>query len=491
MAEKRRPSTRLRTEPLWRKKAFSEQEDAPISPVQQIYNAPLPRRLLAGQLLPTISSPENAMVPDDTQSLVESGVALQAFQQSKESWLSNGIFERYWTKPSKKRPDIDASNPPLESMEKLGLCTLIIEPHSFECTVFAVKEAVQSSEGSPRSATEMVAPAEFSKPRLAPHTGPRIKEDTSPISKRRSQSSSHHSNPNLAAGSPRAEAHIAQSRRIPGGGTIRDTTEQSQEQTPKPSTDPVIQLLASRAATDNTLRELMKVVASGSASNAELRVFSAHIEDLNALLRESHNQKEIRSSMQVRSSKADQTDSNRESKINSGAAGVKKPQSQTDLKPKSSRTYRGNITAVALQFSAGTSDRFLFPKQSILEYQAEGTQVVASFLAVKKGDQAYGKSYEAGFDYHQPITMCLRTHQARILEPLSSVVSSRDDVRSYMNEIMHNTRRADFVHLALRLPKNTREEGPDNEVHLIDLEASQTPSITRFTKRKKERKFTE
>jgi hypothetical protein len=67
-------------------------------------------------------------------------------------------------------------------------------------------------------------------------------------------------------------------------GPINSMTAPAQQQASKPSPDPVIQMLATKAATDHNLKALMRVVASGKASQAELRVFQGHIDELNGIL---------------------------------------------------------------------------------------------------------------------------------------------------------------------------------------------------------------
>lgn len=53
---------------------------------------------------------------------------------------------------------------------------------------------------------------------------------------------------------------------------------------PKPSPDPVIQMLATRASSDHELKALMKVVATGSANQEQLRIFQRHIDELTAII---------------------------------------------------------------------------------------------------------------------------------------------------------------------------------------------------------------
>ncbi|OBS19647.1 hypothetical protein FPOA_11372 [Fusarium poae] len=115
-------------------------------------------------------------------------------------------------------------------------------------------------------------------------------------------------------------------------------------------------------------------------------------------------------------------------------------------------TPKQDITAVVFDFGSG--DRYLFPKFSILEYlpTASGQQVVASFLIVRKGSTSeYGG--DPKLDYYQPVTIRLFTQTGRQLENLARVVAPQDEVRRYMDDVMDNMTRAEYVLLAMRLPK--------------------------------------
>ncbi|KAI1065632.1 hypothetical protein LB507_000831 [Fusarium sp. FIESC RH6] len=117
-----------------------------------------------------------------------------------------------------------------------------------------------------------------------------------------------------------------------------------------------------------------------------------------------------------------------------------------------------DVTAVVFDFGSG--DRYLFPKFSILEYlpTSSGQQVVASFLIVRKGSTSeYGG--DPKLDYYQPVTIRLFTQSGRQLDNLARVVAPQDEVRRYMDDVMDNMTRAEYVLLAMRLPKTS----PDGE----------------------------
>lgn len=122
-----------------------------------------------------------------------------------------------------------------------------------------------------------------------------------------------------------------------------------------------------------------------------------------------------------------------------------------------------DVSAVVFDF--GTGDRYLFPKFSILEYlpTPSGQQIVASFLIVRKGSNSeYGGNPE--LDYYEPVTVRMYTPTGRHLENFARVVAPQDEVRRYMDDVMDNMTRAEYVLLAMRLPRASNEGEKDGTV---------------------------
>ncbi|TPX15322.1 uncharacterized protein E0L32_004599 [Thyridium curvatum] len=120
---------------------------------------------------------------------------------------------------------------------------------------------------------------------------------------------------------------------------------------------------------------------------------------------------------------------------------------------------RTDISAVVFEFAGGSGDRYLFPKFSILDFlqTATGQQVIASFLIVRKGSTSeYGG--DPALDYYQPVTIRLSATTHRHLENLARVVAPPDEVRRYMDNIMDNMTRAEYILLAMRLPRKDKDE---------------------------------
>lgn len=125
-----------------------------------------------------------------------------------------------------------------------------------------------------------------------------------------------------------------------------------------------------------------------------------------------------------------------------------------------------DVSAVVFEFAGGNGDRYQFPKFSIVEQvqTPSGPQILASFLIVRKGSVSeYG--YDPKSDYYQPITIRISSTQPRYLEYFSRVVAPQEEVRRYMNDIMDNMTRAEYILLAMRLPrpeKESKEDGQDS-----------------------------
>ncbi|KAK4172956.1 hypothetical protein QBC36DRAFT_304045 [Triangularia setosa] len=116
-------------------------EPEPI-PVEDVPTT-LPKSISAGKPLPTVDSPQpNDLSNKDYQTVTESGVLSESLARSRQQWMSEAIFPKYWSKPIKRKGQIieEPNNPPKDSMVKLGNVTIIVEPHSFEATMYAVKD---------------------------------------------------------------------------------------------------------------------------------------------------------------------------------------------------------------------------------------------------------------------------------------------------------------------------------------------------------------
>ncbi|KAK1142815.1 hypothetical protein N8T08_007249 [Aspergillus melleus] len=330
MAEKRRLSARERREPAAKRRVS---EAAPASqsskkkasiptaapsptpapapePEPEVVEKPLPTKIKDGEGLPTLSSPQSETLSDkEYQSIAESAVLLASLERSKKKWLSDGILVRYWTKPKKtKREQIEGKNPPKESMSKVGPCNIVVGPHLFDAMLYTVKDpnAPPPIQYTPpqRPMVHYGHPNNFQQyhpyPPPAPPQHARQHPPQTPPTHAPSPQPGHQPNSHPPPPPPNRTPNHPTPRPAPpppgpGPQSAQRPSPSQQPQPPqpaKPSPDPVIQMLATRAASDPDLKALMRVVASSKASQEQLRAFQAHIDELNAIIRAREQQQQ-------------------------------------------------------------------------------------------------------------------------------------------------------------------------------------------------------
>ncbi|KAI9879708.1 MAG: hypothetical protein M1830_007493 [Pleopsidium flavum] len=500
MVEKRKLSTRARGDPPRKQASTPPQEPSFLEPLDE----GLPTKLQDGKPLPALHEQQlKNLSAREYQNIAESGVLAASLERSRQRWINEGIFDKYWTKPSKKKNQGDIQNPPKDTMVKLGSCTITIEPHAFEATLYTVKEPQVTF------LPPMALPPQRPFPQYGPPAGrigqpPPLYNNSNPSPQPQVQVQS----PKFAAPSTStfAKEGAVQQRLAansqpapisttgtpaPAQGPLGPTNSMpspSPQQASKSSPDPVIQMLATKAATDHNLKALMRVVASGKASPAELRVFQDHIDELNGILQaRSHASRPLAPSPSTASPLHRGTSSSdtffaphgqqilgasnlHGSTPASSSASIKtEPSSQyyseapPPARSKGPPPTKPDINAVVFEFTSGTGDRFLLPKYCVLEYLPGGTRVIASFLVVRKGNASGSQTHDPKLDYYEPVTMHFSSPHARILEPLVRVVAPLDEVRRYMDEIMDTTGRAKSVHLVLQLPRAPDDIMADEE----------------------------
>lgn len=430
-----------------------------------------------------------------------SGVLAESLQRSRQKWISEGIFERYWTKPTKKKgaPAEPLNNPGKDTMTKLGTCQITIEPHVFDATMYAIKEPKTAFQpvqqqpmyrpiiqyGPPNGVMPPPAPIQApspvqKKPVQAPpppptqgmapnNAAPTASMTSTPVSTGQplpmNGAQMGRQNPTQAPNNPNAHLHHPPNTAPPPAP-------------PNKSTDPVIQMLAERAATDADLKALMRIVANGEASTVELKKFQNHIDELNQLLKArqpapqqhfvAHSQLPLPTPPPTAQSNRPQNPPVVHKPAPPPTPAPAPPQQPQALRSKGPvAPPKPDISGVVFEFNGGNGDRYLFPKYSILDY-LPGGQVIASFLIVRKGSSSDSPSYDPQLDYYQPVTIRLYTHQGKQLDSLQKVVAPPDEVRRYMDDIMDNMTRAEYVLLAMRLPKDSDSEKEDTPTSSSD-----------------------
>ncbi|KAI1358354.1 hypothetical protein F5Y08DRAFT_120034 [Xylaria arbuscula] len=263
-------------------------------------------------------------------------------------------------------------------------------------------------------------------------------------------------------------------------------TQRSNELRPPPGTDPLIILLVKECLDKSNTREMVVRITDGKPRFADGLELRSCLERLQTVVK---NDRKIHEAAAA---------SNPQSVTLGVAVPIKGEEvtkktptptpTPTSTQPQPSVPFQGaqasqqalrskgpppsakpDITAVVLEFAGGTGDRYLFPRYSILEFSPDYTQVVASFLIVRRGSRLeYGGDRE--LDYYQPVTLRIHSHSPKVLENLARVVAPQDEVQRYMDDVMENMTRAEYVLLAMRLPRAEREEPTD--------ERSNTPKVS-------------
>ncbi|KAF2402825.1 hypothetical protein EJ06DRAFT_527804 [Trichodelitschia bisporula] len=263
---------------------------------------------------------------------------------------------------------------------------------------------------------------------------------------------------------------------------------QSQPRAPAPSTpaappqsapDPVIQALAQRASTNLQLKGVMKIVASGSATPDQLEYFQRHIDELTKMVKDKQEAERKKAAahpaappqpahLHMPPPPPPMQQHHAPPKFNPPpkyAPSVPPPKPKQQQQQQQQPYYAPTlppprvrappppppILHVLIQFADNSSERFLFPRMSILEYAPGYTSVVCSFLAIIKGMKS-----EGGKEVYLPVTMRF-AGDVQTLNVLGRVVAPQEEVRRHMEGVMERGQRAEMGFLALRLPREAGE----------------------------------
>ena len=301
------------------------------SPSVSIAGDAVPARLLGKQPLPTTTEkPAAKLSLKEYQSISESAILAASLFQSRMQWLYNGVFEKYYVK-KRKGVEVPANNPDVKSMQRLGPATMTIEPHTFDVFFYVVKDftipvAYQRPPSQPT--VPPMGPPSHPHPHphpayntQSPHQQPRPPASNPPVLSAPAVNSTPsvqpptiaqpHSMPELPPPAAGAAQHglppdpgkreVAATAtpttpappQTPSAPPSRETPTQTPQAVPKPNPpaskgstqDPVIQMLAARAATDPQLKDLMKIVATSRATPEQLKEFQSHIDEFNEVIR--------------------------------------------------------------------------------------------------------------------------------------------------------------------------------------------------------------
>ncbi|KAI1448897.1 hypothetical protein F5Y02DRAFT_284572 [Annulohypoxylon stygium] len=232
-----------------------------------------------------------------------------------------------------------------------------------------------------------------------------------------------------------------------------------------PGSDPLVILLVKKALDDAITRDIVRRIAEGKTKFTDATDLKATLDKLKDLVAKEPTKSQPAATGTSQTTAANGTETSAVTS-NTGRKGSLAASGQPTSHASSSQqalrskgpppSTKPDISAIVLEFSGGTGDRYLFPKYSILEY-VNPTQVIASFLIVRKGSKLeYGG--DPALDYYQPVTVRIYAQSSKHLENLTRVVAPQEDVRRYMDDIMDNMTRAEYVLLAMRLPRADKED---------------------------------
>lgn len=212
----------------------------------------------------------------------------------------------------------------------------------------------------------------------------------------------------------------------------------------------------------------MKEVATGKATQEQLKVFQKHIDELGAVIqaqkaKEAKEEEKRFAKPLTQAMLASFKQENTMPPNNLPQQPIQNPAWQQPLPPPPPvQQYvpppppPPSEVVFAFTLAGATEDRFLFPQYSILE-PLSAQHVLASFIVTRKGSESAdptGLQLDPDTEYWQPVTMMVEVAYGRepLLKDVSKWVKPADEVREEMKKIMARCTRAPDTFLPLRLP---------------------------------------
>lgn len=457
----------------------------------------LPAKIAENKPLPSLPAPQPVDLSiDDFHTIPASGVLAASLERSRLKWACHGLFRRYWVKPEsgKNAKPPPPGNPDAKCMKAKGECRLRIEPHIFEAEVYVEERPKQPA------ALKQYVHAPTQSPHGAPQRPPQSQPAHQGIASAANGQAS--SQPVQRAKTP-IQPHSAPQPRAQTAARLAGTPQEKKA-------DPVISMLASRASSDAELKALMKEVATGNATQDQLKIFQRHIDELTVIIQGERVVDDNSRSNGPHLSNAIQYDGPTDVKPQPPPPPLQAPPPpQQHIQPRVSTPQAAPIykqqptwTApssvpttfpVIFDFSkktpGGTEDRFLFPQYSVLEALSP-QHLLVSFMVTKYGrDAADPTGLDPDRQYWQPVTMMVEVAYSReeILNCIRRWVKPLEEVRKHMEETMKTCTRAPETHLAMRLPAKGAmpeiEEAPKEATPLVEEKPSKPKSVVKYVKR--------
>lgn len=451
----------------------------------------LPTKVTASKPLPTLREKQaETLSKREYQSIADSAILSASLHRSRIQWLSEGVFKRYWVKPFKRKGVVEQppDNPDVKSMQKLGNATITIEPHTFEATFYTVREAVPVAAQFYRHPNQHTAKPPQPLPPAIAQSGVRSSVPPTLVTPAVSQPSA-----STTTTLPVKQENESQVKKEPPAApaslppTPLPQAVPPPSGPPKPSDDPVIQMLAARAASDPRLKGLMKIVALSQANPEQLREFQSHIDEFNKIIK----QRDAKGGETNSKSKPISTPTSAQHAASSsnaprGPAAVTHTPSTSGAPSYATAPYAGFpphpppprpeaiIKHIIIEFHSpvsstqgATTDRYLFPENAVLEMRTGGMEMVVSFFTERKGEDilkcvgpsddgeaVHGQKYKADQEYFQPVTMLIKATQHRTIETIARAARPLVEVQAHMKSVMEKKTRAPREYLVYQLPRD-------------------------------------
>lgn len=468
---------------------------ASTPPVEEI----LPTKLTSSKPLPVSRVKQAAdLSSKEYQSIAESAIVAASLHRSRMQWLSDAIFKKYWVKPVKKKKVLEQppDNPDIKSMVRLGTGTISVEPHKFDVVFYTVRETLPAWYKHPNQYTAKGSAP--STPMAAPYTPYKspapIQSATQPQAAQTAPS---------PASQPSAQAF--KSATPSAGGISTQQPAPKQPAAPKLNSDPVIQMLAARAATDPQLKDLMKVVATSKANAEQLKEFQKHIDEFNGVVKRQEAERQEREraaaaqaaqSAQVGTAQPGtpqpagsvNTPSQRPgSAITTPASApgttapstaAAQPAIYNTPRPPSQQMPNFNaappkvephIKHIVIEFTGegASTDRFLFPAFAALDMTYGAFEMLASFFVERKGSDmiaslgetdpeelaAAQAKWKPDVEYYQPVTITVRATKHLTIETIARAAKTLPEVQEHMKKVLETKTRAPVEYLVHQLPR--------------------------------------
>lgn len=469
--------------PLPKSKGLQITPDSELTPAPRV--DVVPSKIRDSEPLPTLTQLPNEYGPE-YQSVIESGVIKTALARSRKRWMSEGVFEKYWSKPqkapSKKKLQeqglgVKAPPPPKEPQqrgkpgERVGTCKLVVEPHIFEITLYVIKEYLPMSQQQQQSYQQYHPPPHQASPSYSTQYNPGTNRTAQPPAP---SYQPHPPQSQPASTRPSGQPSGQQSR--PPSNTSHSSTRHQSPTRSQPAAgsagDPVIQMLAQRASIDPNLKKVMKIVATGQADHEQLGLFQKHIDELNRIVEE-RKRKEEKEKIQSQTTPLPRTNETASTPhpanptpAGGAYAGHGSPAASYRGQPPYHQPHyhqpvryqlpppQYKIKAVLIEFDADQNSRFLFPPSSIIEYGPGLQTCTASFLIAKKASEAedsaryleLAKSQVTKQDekpedmiFWQPVTVQFRADRpdSQVLSVLGRVAKPAKEVTGWMEKMLN------------------------------------------------------